>query len=127
MEMKVKLLVMLAFVVFLPLPPSAVALALSDVELESHLNRRLSARIRLLEVPVAELESLNISVSEITDAVAGGGRAALSYEVVTEGSIYYLRIISKNAIREPILGFVVELNWSTGHLLRNYALIIDPQ
>lgn len=127
MEMKVKLLVMLAFVVFLPLPPNAVALGLSDVQLESHLNQRLSARIRLLEVPVAELESLNISVSEITDAVAGGQRAALSYEVVTEGSIYYLRITSKNAIREPVLGFAVELNWSTGHLLRNYALIIDPQ
>ena len=127
MEMRVKLLIILAFVVFLPKPPLLHALALSDVELQSHLNQHLSARIRLLDVPAGDLEDLNISVREIVDTVTAGRHTILSHEVVAEGSNYYLMITSKDVIREPILSFVVELNWSAGHLLRNYALIIDPQ
>jgi pilus assembly protein FimV len=127
MEMRVKLLILLAFIVFLPFPPTVVALALSDVELESNLNQRLSARISLLEVTAAEMDDLNIRVSEITDTVAGGRRKILSHEVVVEGLKYYLRISTRDVVREPILSFVVELNWSTGHIIRNYALIIDPQ
>ena len=127
MEMRVKLLIILAFIVFLPKPLLVHALALSDVELQSHLNQRLSARIRLLDVPAGDLEDLDISVNEIADSVAAGRHTILSYEVVAEGSKYYLMITSRNVIREPILSFVVELNWSAGHLLRNYALIINPQ
>jgi pilus assembly protein FimV len=125
--MRVKLLILLVFVVFLPIPPNVMALALSEVELETHLNQRLSARIRLQEISDEELEGLNISVSEITDTVVGGRHTVLNYEVVREGSNYYLRINSRDAIREPILSFVVELNWAAGQLIRNYALIIDPQ
>jgi pilus assembly protein FimV len=95
--------------------------------LQSHLNQRLSARIRLLEVEAGDLDSLNVDVSEIVDTIAGGSHTSLSYELVTEGSTYYLMIASRDAVREPILSFVVELNWSSGHLMRNYALIIDPQ
>ncbi len=125
--MRAKLLILLPFVVFLPFSPAAVALALSDVDLGSYLNQRLSAQIRLLELPDGELDNLNVSVSEITDTVAGGSHTVLRHEVVTEGSNHYLRITSRDVIREPILNFVVELSWSTGRLIRNYALIIDPQ
>ena len=125
--MRAKLLILLAFVVFLPCPPAAVALALSDVELGSYLNQRLAAQIRLLDLADGELDNLNISVSEIIDKVARGMPAVLRHEVVTEGSNYYLRITSRDVIREPILNLVVELDWPKGHLIRNYALIIDPQ
>ncbi|MFT7458388.1 MAG: pilus assembly protein FimV [Planctomycetota bacterium] len=125
--MRVKLSIVLAFATFLSFTSQIAALALSEIELQSHLNQPLLARIKLLDVPTGELNDLNISVSEIIDTVAGGGHTSLRYEVVTEGSISYLRISSRNVVREPILSFVVELNWSTGHLLRNYALIIDPQ
>ncbi len=122
-----KLLIALAFVAFLPHSPLVVALALSGVELESRLNQRLSARIELLEVPAGDLENLRISVNEITDTVAGGRPTVLRHEVVTEGSNFYLKISSRDVVREPILNFVVELSWFAGHLVRDYALIIDPQ
>ena len=112
---------------FLPIPPNALALALSEIELETHLNQRLSARIRLLEISEEDLEGLNISVSQITDTVVRGRHTVLNYEVVREGSNYFLRIKSRDTIREPILSFIVELNWAAGQLIRNYALIIDPQ
>ncbi len=125
--MRVKLLILLGFVVFAPISQSVLALALAEVELETHLNQRLSARIQLQGISEEELDKLNIRVSEITDTVTSKRQTVLSYEVVTEGSNYYLRISSRDAIREPILSFVVELDWAAGHLVRNYALIIDPQ
>lgn len=111
----------------LPVSPRIEALALSDVELVSHLNQRLLARIHLLQVSAEELSELNIEVSELIDGDTAGRRTVLSHEIVTEGSNHYLDIRSKEAVREPILSFSVELNWSSGHLIRNYALIIDPQ
>lgn len=125
--MRVKPLILLAFVVFLPIPPHALALVLSDVELETHLNQPLSARIRLQQISAEELDGLDIRISEITDTVTSRRQIILKHEVVTEGSNHYLVISSRDAIREPILSFVVELNWAAGHLIRNYALIIDPQ
>ena len=125
--MRVKLLIILTVAVMLPTLQPVVALALSDVELQSHLNQRLSARIELSEVPEGELNALNIEVREIENEVAVGRHTVLQHEVVADGSNYYLVITSRDVIREPILSFVVELNWSSGHLLRKYALIIDPQ
>ena len=125
--MRVKLLTILTFVAFLPFSPLTTALALSDVEVLSHLNQRLSAQIRLIDVSENDIEGLNINVSEIVDAITNSRHMNLSHELIAEGSSYYLRISSRDVVREPILSFQVELDWSTGHLLRNYALIIDPQ
>ncbi len=122
-----KQLMLLALVVILPQPYTVSALALADLELQSHLNQRLSARIALTDVPAAEIGELNIDVKEIVDELTPGRQVVLKHEVVAEGSNYYLTITSRDVIREPILSIVVELNWSSGHLLRNYALIIDPQ
>ncbi|NKB38314.1 MAG: hypothetical protein GKR93_14310 [Gammaproteobacteria bacterium] len=122
-----KQLMLLTLVVMLPKPSPVFALALSDVELQSHLNQRLSARIMLTDVQAEEISELNIGVKEIADENSAARQVVLKHEVVAEGSKYYLTITSKDVIREPILSFVVELNWSSGHLLRNYALIIDPQ
>jgi pilus assembly protein FimV len=125
--MRVKLLILLAFVVFLPIPSIALAVVLSEVDLETHLNQPLSARIELRQISMEDLDSLDVQISEITDTVTSNRHTVLNYEVVTEGANHYLRISSRDAIREPILSFVVELNWARGHMIRNYALIIDPQ
>lgn len=125
--MRVKLLIILAFTVLLQPLQGVAALALADVELQSHLNQRLSARIQLLELPEGGLEELQVSVSDSRDLEVAGRRTVLNHEVVADGSNYYLVVRSREAIREPVLSFRVELNWSAGRLLRNYALIIDPK
>lgn len=122
-----KQLTLLALVLLLSKPFLVFALALSDLELQSHLNQRLSARIALTDVPTGEIGDLNIKVRKTVDELSPGRQVVLQHEVVAEGSKYYLSITSRDVIREPILSIVVELDWSSGHLLRNYALIIDPQ
>ena len=125
--MKLKRLVILVGIL-LWLPVHVVTgLALSDVELQSNLNQRLSARIQLIDLPEGGVEDLQVSVSDSRDLEAAGRHLVLKHEVVVDGSDYYLVVSSRDAIREPILNFVVELSWSAGRLLRNYALIIDPR
>mgnify|MGYP006122771377 CR=1 FL=1 len=70
---------------------------------------------------------MNVSVREIADLVINSRHMNLSYEVIAQGASYHLKIRSRDVVREPILSFQVELDWPIGHLLRNYALIIDPQ
>ncbi|MGH8248616.1 MAG: type IV pilus assembly protein FimV [Gammaproteobacteria bacterium] len=108
------------------LGPAALSwgLAVSDVELLSHLNQRLDARIRLLTASQAELDSLVISVSG-TDP-GQQSFIALKHEIAQDDQGLFIHVTSENSIREPILTLQLELNWSQGRLSREYSLIIDP-
>ena len=105
--------------------PMVSALAVSDVELHSHLNQQLDARVYLKNVDKSELSGLKITLRDVTDA--GERMSNLHYEVLENAQGHYISITSKDVIREPVMRFMLELNWSKGHLIREYALIIDPQ
>lgn len=107
------------------LSPWASALTVSDVELHSHLNQQLDARIYLKNVDKNDLNSLKIAVRNVTDA--GEIRPDLHYKVLKNAQGHYISITSEDVIREPAMRFTLELNWAKGHLIREYALIIDPQ
>jgi len=114
------------FVVLLLLSsPVVSALAVSDVELHSHLNQQLDARVYLQHADKSELSSLKIALHDVTagDEVTPN----LHYEVLENAQGHYISITSEDVIREPVMRFILELNWSKGHLIREYALIIDPQ
>ncbi len=38
----------------------------------------------------------------------------------------YFRITSDRAINDPFLDFLIELNWSSGRLVREYTFLLDP-
>ena len=48
-------------------------------------------------------------------------------DVIYQETGNYLRITTRDAVREPVISFLVEMNWSGGHFLREYSLLIDPQ
>lgn len=112
-------------VLLLLLSPAVSAMAVSEVELHSHLNQLLDARVYLQNVDKSELSSLKIALRDVTDA--GELMPNLQYEVLENAQGHYISITSKDVIREPVMRFMLELNWSKGHLIREYALIIDPQ
>ena len=107
------------------LPFAAAALAVSEVEVLSNLNQPLDARIRLLAVSQAELDSLSVQVrgDSNTDRVY----VALRHVLAEDENGHYIRITTQEAVREPILTVVLEAAWSTGKLTREYSIIIDPQ
>jgi pilus assembly protein FimV len=121
---------LLAFILFFAgFQPVAQALALGELELKSHLNQRLNAVIPLIFSKENELAELKLSINN-PDEQASGGRAwhNLKVEVIeNEGNQPYLKISSKDVLREPALTFILDMSWSTGRIQRNYSLLIDPK
>ena len=103
------------------------ALALSDIQLHSSLNQILDARVLLLAVDRDELGSLQIDINENTEIAAVQGNVKLKPAIKENENGYYIEITSEDVIKEPVLRFSLELNWSKGHLIREYSLLIDPR
>lgn len=122
--MKVKLLGALPGIACLLASFTASALALSGMDLRSRLNQPLDARIRLVSLSQAELDSLTVSVQP----AEGSSRSVngLQQQIQQDENGHFLAITSRDPVREPVLTLVVELSWSTGHLTREYELIVDP-
>jgi len=103
---------------------TAHGLAISELDLQSRLNQPLNARIRLISLSQAELDSLSITVQGVDGAEQPGG--GLQQVIEQDENGHYLVITSREPVREPVMTLVLELRWSTGQLTRQYELIIDP-
>ena len=86
----------------------------------------MDAKIRLGDVSQEELDSLAVKVNVVSNEHTEI-YLPLQHALRQDDAGHYLVISSRDALREPVLRLVVELNWSTGQLIREYALIIDPQ
>jgi pilus assembly protein FimV len=112
-------------------PVLAHALAVGSIEGKSYLNQPLEARIPLTAVTAAELKSLrvNLAPSEVYQRAGidlGPEQAGLQFQLVTGEGTPYIRVTSRDSIRDPFLTFLVEISWAEGRLVREYTLLIDP-
>lgn len=110
-------------------PPDAYALALSEVKLNSSLNQPLNATIELISASPSELDSLNTYISRSRKESANNQRnwTQLKVDLVRmEKGHSYLKITSKDNMKEPVLNFLLELDWSNGRLQREYSLLLNP-
>jgi pilus assembly protein FimV len=111
---------------------NALALGLGQVHVHSRLNQPLDAEIPIVEGTAGEAEGLvaQLASGEDFDRV-GIDRSRLTvplqFEVVrnAHGQLV-IRVTTKDAVREPMLDFLVEANWPKGRLLREYAVLLDP-
>ncbi|MCW8982733.1 MAG: hypothetical protein OQK13_01685, partial [Gammaproteobacteria bacterium] len=107
------------------------ALGLGDIQLDSALNQPLSAKIELLSATPEDADSINVSLASYeTFAKVGIDRpsilALLRFNVESQGNGYIIKVDSHDAIREPFLDFILEVTWSSGRVLREYTLLLDP-
>jgi len=119
-------------VLLLGLPAAAFSLGLGDIHLLSPLNAPLDAEIELLEVTPEELNSLQAQIaSKETFARYGlefpaylNGvkvqivRAANGHEII--------KLRSTDAITQPFITVLVELNWARGRDVHEYTMLLDP-
>ncbi len=124
-----KKLIAVAFLVgMVGFQPAVYALAMAEIQLNSSLNQPLNAIIDLT-ARADELDSLNITVTRVDAESVGlqhwpGIKAKL---IRGKDGRSYINVTSDDVIREPIVNFLLELNWSQGRILREYSLLIDPQ
>lgn len=117
----------LAVVLFVP--QLVFALSLGPIEVDSALNQPLKAEIKLSN---AFFDNVQVKLATIAEFAQfqlerPGYLSQLKFEYVGrasgEGSIL---ITTTEALREPILEFLIEVTWSGGRLLRNYIIFLDP-
>ncbi len=108
------------------------ALALGRIVVQSALGEPLRAQIDIPEINADEASSLTVGLAS-GDAFSAAGmdfNPALSNLQITlqrraDGRAY-LQLTSTRAVTEPFVDLIVEANWSSGRLVRDYTLLFDP-
>lgn len=120
------------FALYLVGTAQGYALGLGEIELHSALNQPLDAEISLFSVTANEVEDVSVRLADaMAFSAAGVDRTALvtrlNFQVVTNAAGFsVVRVTTTESIREPLLNFIVEVNWPGGRLLREYTLLVDP-
>jgi pilus assembly protein FimV len=121
-----------ALALLLALPSAGFALGLGDIHLLSALNAPLDAEIEITDVAPDEANTVQAQLAS-RDAFARAGLdwpASLSNVQVktarTSDGRQIIHIKSTDAISDPFLTLLVEVNWSHGHLVREFTVLLDP-
>ncbi len=123
----------LMLVLTLGLAPLAVqALGLGDIQLQSALNQKFNAEIKLTSVEKGQIDDVKVKMAS-DDAFERSGvdrtflLTSLHFkpEINKDGEPV-IKVTSNDPIREPFLNFLIEVNWPKGRLVREYTVLLDP-
>ncbi|MEJ2621816.1 MAG: FimV/HubP family polar landmark protein, partial [Candidatus Thiodiazotropha sp.] len=113
-------------------PMGALALGLGEIHPQSALNQTFKADIDLLSVTQEELQDVRVSLASHEAFEKAGMERPFSLTSLkftpqlTASGKPVIAITSKDAIREPFLNFLVEVNWPKGRLVREFTVLLDP-
>ncbi len=117
--------------VSLTFSPTAWSLGLGDVTVESFLHQPLQVKIDLVTRESDDLDSVTVKLASADDyKLIGADREAIPVPIRfriedIDGDAYILAT-SKLSIGNPVVRLIVEVNWSSGRLLREYTVFLDP-
>ena len=107
------------------------ALGLGDIEMRSALNQPMNAEIRLTSVQPGEADGMIVKLAS-PDAFSRAGiertssLTDLRFSVDQSGSAPVIRISSNRPVVEPFLNFLLEVDWPSGRMVREYTVLLDP-
>ena len=113
-------------------PAAALGLGLGEIRLNSALNEPLAAEIDLVAATPEELATLNAALAspEVFSRYGLDRPAYLSSLSFSVGrgqdGRAVLLVRSRDAISEPFVSFLIDVNWPRGRLLREYTVLLDP-
>ncbi len=122
----------LFFMLITAFTSSLMALGLGEIKLKSGLNQPLDAEILLLSLRGESNEQLIGTIGSNADFSRTGidrlyFLTKIKFETITKANgQQVLHLTTKEAVREPFLNFLVNLEWPNGRLLREYTLLLDP-
>jgi len=115
----------------LVVPLFAQGAGLGPLRVLSALGQPLNAEIDIVSLRPGEDDGLSAKLgSEQAFRRAGiaynPGLSSLRFAVVRAGGKAVIRLTSHQPVNEPFLEMLVELQWATGRLVREYTFLLDP-
>ena len=109
----------------------AHALGLGKIELSSALNEPFKAEISVNAVSGDEAESLQVRLAsndefERAGLVKNAAVIQLKFQVTEKAGKTVIVVSSKNPVKEPLLDFLLLAKTSSGQLIREYTVLLDP-
>ena len=111
---------------------SSWSLGLGRMAVQSALGESLRAEIDITSISPEEAASLRVRVAPAEAYRAAG----VDYSSILSGTQVslarrgdgrpYLRVVSDRVVQEPFVDVILEVTWSSGRLVREYTLLLDP-
>ena len=111
---------------------NAFALGLGTIQVKSGLNQPLDAEIPVLTESAAEASELTVDLASAEDFERVGlNRAHLTVPLemavgTNAKGQTVIKVTTKDAVREPLIDFLIVANWTKGKVLREYTVLLDP-
>ncbi|HEY5791529.1 MAG TPA: FimV/HubP family polar landmark protein, partial [Gammaproteobacteria bacterium] len=126
-----RLFLMLAGAALL-LPIGVSAIGLGEIKLNSALDEPLRAEIGLVSVVAEEIDELSVRLAPRDQFERAGIELTKTLQAIQFSTVVgadgkpTIRVTTRDAVREPFLNFLVEVNWPAGRVYREYTLLLDP-
>ena len=114
------------------LAPAAWSLGLGRIQVQSALGESLRAEIDVTSLTPDEASNLRVRVAPPEAYKAQG----VDYNAILPNTQVellrrpdgrpYLKLTSDRGVQEPFVDVILELNWSSGRLVREYTMLFDP-
>lgn len=109
----------------------AQALGLGSLEVDSALFRPVQARIPLLGLGITGTQDVRVTLASPEEFLGLGvdrphSLRQLRFEVDRHDGEAYIRVSTRAPQREPMMQFLVSVEWPGGRLLREYTALFDP-
>jgi len=121
----------LLFILFF-LSNCAFALGLGFAKVNTYINQPLSATIDIKHLGQVAPEDIKVYLSSALDFQRFGIEKTyflrqLNYRVVyKEGQNAYILVTTKKPVKEPLIDFVITVQWPEGNITRDYNLFLNP-
>lgn len=107
------------------------ALGLGEARVDSWLGQPLDISIRLLDVRSEAVESVSVAPASLEDYERLGvpsDSLGLGLEVTVDRSTdpATVRVRSQRPVDDPVVQILIDARWSSGRVLREYTLFLDP-
>ena len=110
----------------------AHALGLGRITVQSTLGEVLRAEIDVPEISAEEAASLRVGVAS-ADAFKAAGLEYTAAVVGVQVTLQkrpdgrsFLRLSSSRPVTEPFVDLILEVNWASGRVVRDYTMLFDP-
>jgi pilus assembly protein FimV len=113
-------------------PLDVLAVGLGRLNVQSALGEGMRAEIDITSLSAEEAASLNVRIASPEAYRAAG----VDYNAVLAGTQaivarradgrHYLRVVSDRAVQEPFIEVILEMNSTSGRMVREFTLLFDP-